>query len=250
MGLSRQQATAYGTQGFISGVRVVDNAQAECYREQFDALESREGREKSQIGLQNRHFDQRFIWDLATHAGILDCIEALIGPDVMLLSTHVFCKYGAGEKFVAWHQDVTYWGLEPPEATTAWYAIDESDTENGCMRVIPGSQRDGIRQHGKSDSTENLLSINQEAYVSAEEESSAVDLVLKAGEMSLHNGSLIHSSLPNRSVRRRSGLTIRYMPPYVKQTERNSTGGTWQPILVRGEDLFGHFRQNERLFPE
>ena len=58
-------------------------------------------------------------------------VSAVIGPDVMLLATHFFCKYPTGpeEKFAAWHQDVTYWGLEPPLAVTAWYAVDDSDRD-------------------------------------------------------------------------------------------------------------------------
>ena len=130
----------------------------DAIRREFDTLEGREGRERCQIGLLDRHFDDRFVWDLATHPRILDCLEAVMGPDIMLLATHFFCKYpelrdateAQAEKFVAWHQDVTYWGLEPAFAITAWYAVDDSDTENGCMRAIPGSHATGIRDHGKS----------------------------------------------------------------------------------------------------
>ena len=145
------------------------------------------------------------------------------------------------EKFVAWHQDVTYWGLEPAEAITAWFAIDDSDRENGCMSVIPESHHDGIREHGKSDQAGNLLSINQEASVTQEDEKRAFDLILKAGEMSIHHGKMIHGSLPNRSTRRRCGLTIRYIPPWVKQIEENSMKRGWKAILLRGQDQEKNF---------
>jgi ectoine hydroxylase-related dioxygenase (phytanoyl-CoA dioxygenase family) len=157
------------------------------------------------------------------------------------LGTHFFCKYGPQEKFVAWHQDVTYWGLEPPQAVTAWYAIDDSDQENGCMRVIPGSHREGLRAHGKSKREGNLLSINQELTASPDEEQAAVDLILKAGEISLHDGTLIHGSLPNRSTRRRCGLTIRYVAPAVLPTQKNSLGQDWKTVLVSGQDRFNNF---------
>src|SRR5262249_23729124 len=145
---------------------------------QFDALEAKEGTDKSQVGLLDRHFDQQFIYDLAANHQILGLVEQLLGKGFMLLATHFFCKYGGGEKFVAWHQDVTYWQLEPPTALTVWYAVDDSDRENGCMRVIPGSHLGGIRKHGKSGQTGNLLSIDQEVPVTPEEEASAVDLEL------------------------------------------------------------------------
>ena len=169
----------------------------------------------------------------------LNAIEKLIGPNVFLLATHFFNKYGEGdqaEAFVAWHQDVTFWGLEPPMAITAWYAVDDSDEENGCMQVIPGTHVSGVVEHGKAEQSGNLLSINQEVHVSPEQSASAVDLPLDAGQVSIHDGTLIHGSLPNRSNRRRCGLTLRYVPTWVRQAEANSFGGRWKPVLVRGQD--------------
>jgi ectoine hydroxylase-related dioxygenase (phytanoyl-CoA dioxygenase family) len=248
--LTEQRVKAYETEGFIPKIQISDEAEATRFRKLFDELEAKEGRERCQIGLIDWHFDYQFIWELATHPTILDCIDSLIGPDVMLLATHFFCKYGPDEKkFVAWHQDVTYWGLEPPEAVTAWYAIDDSDLENGCMRVIPSTHRPGIREHGKSKQAGNLLSINQEVPVSEEEEKQAVDLILKSGEISIHHGTLVHGSLPNRSTRRRCGLTVRYVPPWIKQVEINSLGRAWSTILLRGENKEKNFADLPRPFP-
>ena len=91
---------------------------------------------------------------MATDPGLLDQMQELIGEDLMVLGTHFFCKYPveSTEHFVAWHQDVTYWGLEPPEAHTAWIAVDDSNLKNGCMRVIPGSHMQGLAEHSKSES--------------------------------------------------------------------------------------------------
>jgi non-haem Fe2+, alpha-ketoglutarate-dependent halogenase len=231
--------------GYLTGIRIASPEEIDRIRGQFDALEACEGRERSQIGLVDRHFDQPFIWEIAIRPAILDVVEAVVGPDILLLATHFFCKYGQTEKHVDWHQDVTYWGLEPPFAVTAWVAVDDSDVENGCMRVIPGSHREGIREHGKSERTGNLLSINQAVPVTDEEESRAVNLELRAGEMSLHHGALIHGSLPNRSERRRCGLTLRYVPPTVRPVSLNSIGKSWNAVLVRGEDRYKHFGEME-----
>jgi len=261
-------AGVFARDGFVSGIRVCDEAEAARVRAAYDALEAVEGREKCQIGLLDRHLDQRFVWDLATSPAVLDVVEAAIGPDIILLATHFFCKYpepgsqASGHpgiqdpahsplptphspKFVAWHQDVTYWGLEPPLAVTAWYAVDDADAGNGCMRVIPGTHG-AIREHGKSEREGNLLSINQEVRVTEAEEASAVDTALHAGEISLHHGVLVHGSNPNLSNRRRCGLTIRYVPPYVKQVAINSQGRTWSGILVRGRDNYHHFGEREK----
>ena len=187
---------------------------------------------------------------MAIHPRLLDVVEDIYGPDIMLLATHFFCKYGPDtEKFVAWHQDVTYWGLEPPEAITVWYAVDDSDVGNGCMRAIPGSHAEGIREHGTSERKGNLLSIDQEVPVSREEEASAVDLPLKAGEISLHDGALIHSSLPNQSTRRRCGLTLRYVRPSTRPIAQPSTGKSFPAVLVRGTDKEKNFGEIAAPFP-
>ncbi len=238
---NEQLLTTYQKDGFLTGIPVADTAEATHYRDEYDALEAEVGTEKCEIGLIDWHFEYEFIWKLAKHPKIVDVIEALIGPDVMLLATHFFCKYGPREKFVAWHQDVTYWGLEPPDAITAWYAIDDSDIGNGCMRVIPGSHHQGVQTHGTSEQEGNLLSINQEVPVTEAAEETAIDLILKAGEMSIHHGQIIHGSLPNHSTRRRCGLTIRYIAPSVKQAEDNSLKRPWKPILLRGTDRYKHF---------
>ena len=275
MVVAESLAKAFEANGCVSGLRVLDSAAADEVRRQFDALEAAEGRERCQIGLLDRHFEQRFVWELATLPAILDCVAAVLGRDLMLLATHFFCKYPAlggrrqaldgappadsrqpanalrptPDPYVAWHQDVTYWGLEPPHSVTAWYAVDDSDVENGCMRVIPGTHRGGIREHGKAERAGNLLSINQEVPVTPEEEGRAADLVLRAGEISLHHGMVIHGSNPNRSRRRRCGLTLRYIPPSVRQVTLNSQGRTYAAVLVRGEDPFRHFESRPLPWP-
>lgn len=251
MTITTDQVTFYKEKGFLNAIDIVDAVEAERYARQFDELESKVDKKTAQIGLIDYHFQNEFIWELATHPHILDAVEAVIGPNFLLLATHFFNKYGEGENaaaFVAWHQDVTFWGLEPPYAITAWYAVDDSDRENGCMQVIPNTHH-GITEHGKSSQKGNLLSINQEVRVTPEQLTTAVDLPLRAGQMSLHDGTLIHGSLPNRSNRRRCGLTLRYVPTWVKQTIDNSHGKRWNGILVRGVDVEQNFGQLEMPFP-
>ena len=133
--MGSNQKKNYREQGFLNGIDLFSDAEISGYRKQFDALEARLGRETCQIGLVNSHFEERFVWDMATDPGLLDQMQELIGEDLMILGTHFFCKYPveSTEHFVAWHQDVTYWGLELPEAHTAWIAVDDSNLENGCL---------------------------------------------------------------------------------------------------------------------
>ena len=243
MTVTTDLAAAYQRDGFVTRLDIFTEPEIAAFRDQFDELEAREGREKCQIGLQGRHFDEEFIWQMASDPRIVESMAACMGGDIMLLSTHFFCKYPDPDstKFVAWHQDITYWGLEPPEAHTAWIAVDDADVENGCMQVIPGSHRDGIAEHGTAERGGNLLSINQEIPDELVDSSQAVPLELKAGQISIHNGQLFHASQPNNSRRRRCGLTVRYIPPEARQVRPNSVGLAWRPVLLRGEDAHHHY---------
>jgi non-heme Fe2+,alpha-ketoglutarate-dependent halogenase len=234
----------WGECGFIPAVDVLTPEEATRCRAQFDALEREIPPEAAEVRILDRHLDVEFIWRLATHRRVLDAVEAVLGPDILLLASNFFCKYPAeerGERFVAWHQDVTYWGLEPPRAITAWIAIDDADVENGCMSVIPGSHRLGILEHGRSTRAGNLLSVNQEVPDGLVDAARAVSMPLRAGQMSLHDGMLLHGSLENRSRRRRCGLAARFTTPDVRQAAPNSLRGYYRPILVRGVDRYGHF---------
>jgi chlorinating enzyme len=234
----------WAARGFVPAVDVLTPEEAIRCRARFDALEREVGPEATEVRILDRHLDVEFVWRLATHPRVLDAVEAILGPDVLLLACNFFCKYPAeerGERFVAWHQDVTYWGLEPPRAITAWIAIDDADEENGCMQVIPGSHRLGLLEHGKSARAGNLLSINQEVPGGLVDETRAVTLPLRAGQMSLHDGMLLHGSHPNRSARRRCGLAVRFTTPDVRQVAPNSLRGHYRPVLVRGADRYRHF---------
>ena len=173
---------------------------------------------------------------MVTDPRLLDLMQSVVGENLILLGTHFFCKYPVEEKeyFVAWYQDVTYWGLEPPLAHTAWIAIHDSDVENGCMKVIPGSHRQGQQVHETSETEGNLLSINQEIPGKFIDETQAMNLCLRAGQITIHEGLLLHASNPNLSRRRRCGLTARYIPSCVTQTRLNSYKQNWKPVLLRG----------------
>ena len=233
----------YDRDGYVSPITILEGDDVARIRAEFDALEAAVGRDQSQIGLVGRHRDVPFVWELSTHPRVLGALEAVIGPDIVLLSTHFFCKQPvedpkSNDKFVAWHQDVTYWGLEPPKTITAWLAVDDADVENGCMRVCAGTHKLGLLEHGKSDRAGNLLSINQAISEDQFDASEPVDIELKAGQMSLHDGMLVHGSNPNVSTRRRCGLTLRYTTPDVAIVEQKDRKHGWLPSLVRGEDRY------------
>ena len=252
MTTTTDRAQQYRDDGVLFPIDLFSEEEIAAYRREFDRLDETEGIDRSQERNRQRHFDLEFVWRMASNPTLIGVMQELMGPDLLLLATDFFVKYGDPDanSFVAWHQDVTYWGLEPPDAHTAWIAIDDSDVENGSMRVIPGSHRRGIVTHGTSERAGNVLSINQEIPDELVDTSSAVDLVLRAGQISVHDGHLFHASQPNRSNRRRCGMTVRFIRPDVRQATENSLGGDWRPILLSGEDRYHHFTLAERPFPD
>ncbi len=236
--------TLYERDGYLTGIEILSDEEVERYRAEFDAIEQSVGKRASQVGITNKHKENPVLWKLATHPRILETMREILGEDLLLLGTHFFCKYpDLNESFVSWHQDVTYWGLKPAKAATLWLAIDDADHENGCMRAIPASHRAGQLPHGVANQSGNLLSVNQEISADRIDESTAVELPLRAGQASIHDGLTIHGSCPNHSKnRRRCGLTLRFTTPDVVPAVGDAKMVQWHPILVSGQDIYRHFQ--------
>ena len=191
----------------------------------------------------------RVFLDIAHHDAVLDAVAQLIGPDIILWGCQVFAKPGGDGMEVPWHQDGQYWPIRPLATCTVWIAIDASTTENGCLRVIPGSHLPHeLRSHHRSDRADVVL--DQELDADEFDESTARDVELQPGEMSLHDVYLVHGSRANTSPRRRAGLALRYMPATshfdrtrFRPGESTSTylvDFSGRPIwLVRGADRTG-----------
>jgi Phytanoyl-CoA dioxygenase (PhyH) len=186
--------------------------------------------------------------DLAHNPAILDLVEQVIGPDIILWGCQIFCKPGGDGMAVPWHQDGHYWPIRPLATCTVWVALDSSTKENGCLRVIPGSHRgEKLYDHMQEDRTDLVLtqSVRPEQFDAA----TAWDIELEPGEMSMDDVYLIHGSNPNPSPRRRAGVAIRYMPATSLfdrgLKERSAISGYTvdfgnRPIwLLRGQDRTG-----------
>jgi len=153
--------------------------------------------------------DDPFWLSLVADDRLLDLAARFIGDDIALFASHYICKPAGSGRPVLWHQDAGYWPLEPMVAVTLWLAIDASTTENGCLRVVPGSHLGGVHERRSRD---DVVSVFGDESAVDVDESSAIDLVLASGDVEIHHPSLLHSSGPNTSADRRCGLTIRYIP--------------------------------------
>ena len=186
--------------------------------------------------------------DLARRPEILDLVESITGRDIVFWTAALFCKPGGDGRQVPWHQDGVYWPLTPMETVTVWLALDDATVENGCMRYIPGSHRQGFLDHVESD--RDGLVLNASIASSELDLSTARCVELQAGQVSLHEPHLIHGSAVNTSPHRRAGLTLRYMPSTTLYDRSRSMGSgsntaplefANRPIwLVRGVDHAGN----------
>ena len=241
--LTPQQDAQYSEEGYYFPLRVFDYSEADRFRNRFEEyLELNHKRVEGVIPRERRlifaqtHLMLHWVYQIVSHPNVLDAVESVLGPDILVWETGWFFKFPKDKAFVSWHQDGTYWGIHPPNVVTAWVALSESTPENGCMRAIPRTHKTAFLSQRDTYERDNMLSRGQEIAVEVDE-SLAVDFVLHPGEMSLHHVAIVHGSKANTSAMPRIGIAIRYTTPEVVQDspERQIVH------LVRGKDRYGHF---------
>jgi ectoine hydroxylase-related dioxygenase (phytanoyl-CoA dioxygenase family) len=226
----------YESDGYVSPIRVLTEAEALGYRARMEAHERAIGRPLNRLERTKPHLLFAWAAELARHPAVLAPVQEMLGPDLLCWETVLFTKEANGPEHITWHQDVLYWGLEPPdEVVTAWVALSPSNAANGCMRVVPGSHKLDLQTHVDTYAEGNLLSRGQ--VIVDVKEADAVDITLTPGEMSVHHVKIIHGSDLNRSGERRIGFAARYFTPSVRQKSPRRDSA----FLVSGEDRFGHF---------
>jgi hypothetical protein len=254
--LSAAERTHYRTAGWVRPAFRLPAAQVGAMRSALDDLIARNPGVRPEK-LVSAHIEgdngegvrgSAAFLDLARDPDIVELVSGVIGDDVILWGCHVFCKPPGDGYETPWHQDGHYWPIRPLATCTVWVALEESDVGNGCLRVIPGSQRDHVlHAHLHEDRAD--LTLQQRMAPGTFDETTAVDIELAPGEMSLHDVYMIHGARPNRSARRRTGVALRYMPStsLFDRALRPVDGKSGVPVnfaqrplwLVRGVDRHG-----------
>ena len=225
----------YKNNGFATPIPVLSKQEATELAGRVQSLKNEDAEVAERALGTNCHLLLPAFYNLTSHSLLLEVVEQVLGPDILLWSTDFFIKAPRSKGFVSWHQDSTYWGLEPPDIVTAWLALTPSNLENGCMQLIPGSHKKGQLDHHDTFAESNMLSRGQVLEVDLRGET-IVAVELQPGEMSLHHVRIFHSSGENESDIPRIGYVMRFIPTYVRQK-----CGRTHAILVRGQDQFQHF---------
>jgi ectoine hydroxylase-related dioxygenase (phytanoyl-CoA dioxygenase family) len=236
-GLGRVQIERFARDGFLFPVRILSEAAAaEARARTLAALEAGHGE------LLDYKANLAFRWiDAIAHApALLEAVAGLLGPDLLLWSCSFAIKPPRSAGRFTWHQDATYWGLDPPVGLTAWLALGPVDRANGAMQFVPGAHRGGQLRHVNTFAADVMLPRGQE-IVDLPDGDRAVDLALASGEASFHHVFTPHASGPNGTDTHRIGCAMVFIPTHVRQAR-----GRESAMLVRGEDRFGHFETEPR----
>jgi hypothetical protein len=182
------------------------------------------------------HAHSPWFADLIRHPRILDAVEDVIGPNILVWTSTFFIKEPDSKTFAAWHQDGTYFGLTPNEQVCAWVALTDASQEAGCMEHV--SFHGAPRQlHHAPLGLKHSINRAGQTIMETFDRSKPVAMALRAGEFSLHHEFAIHRSARNHAAHRRIGIGLNYIPTHV----RVDGPLRCKAMLVRGEDRYGHF---------
>lgn len=234
--LSTTEQQCFHDNGFVFPVNIMSAAEASDHVHRLDAIESQHGSMHYRV---KPYLLCRSAYEISTSDTLLDAVESVIGPDILLWDSGYIIKEPNSRGFVSWHQDLTYWGLEmesDDDLLTAWVALTPATVANGCMQFIAASHRDGKHEHLDSDDKNNILHRGQ--TIAADLSTRDVtQITLAAGEASLHHGWAVHSSNQNTTNNPRIALNLNYAKPSVRQAVGEDESAT----LVRGKDRFQNF---------
>jgi ectoine hydroxylase-related dioxygenase (phytanoyl-CoA dioxygenase family) len=230
--LSKSQIEQYKQDGFIIPDFVMPESMLLKIEERHNVLLNKHPEFKNYCPAV-LSYDEGFL-DFCKNKIILDFVEQLIGPDFALWNSSFFAKPPIDGHATPWHQDGQYWPIRPLATCTVWLAIDDATVENGCLRFIKGSHIDQKLKSHNINNDKNLT-LNQELMKEEYDENKAVNLILKRGQISLHDVYLVHGSEANNSPNARRAITMRFMP----------TSSMYDHQLAKDEKLFSKLNANK-----
>jgi hypothetical protein len=226
--LSSHERSQFEAEGLVYPIRVLTSGEAADYCLACERLEADLGGRPRTVEVRQMHLHFPWAFALATADRVLDAVEDLLGPDLLIWATELFAKHPCDEAVsIGWHRDGVYMGLDPQRTLTAWISLTPSCHRNGCMRAAceedrraASNRRAGERRRGTSQPPGEIL-----------------DVELDAGEMSLHDVYLLHGSGANRSDQKRVGFAVRFTTPDARPALDHPPA-----VLARGEDRHGYFQ--------
>ncbi len=238
--MTQEQIDFFWINGYLPWGKILDDAEVEVLRREYDAefgrawetnslrnLSTNDGLDADQkraaptqmfqimqMCERNLHFRR-----LLYHGGILDLAQDLIGPNLMLFHDQALFKPARTGGPVFWHQDNAYWRCRPATLVSCWITLDDVEEDNGAMQFIPGSHLKPV-WHERSEGAGPLLDVGGQV-----EPEKAVVVPLPAGGCALHHCQALHYTPPNATDRQRRAFVIHLMQPGT----RNRNGEVIRP---------------------
>jgi non-heme Fe2+,alpha-ketoglutarate-dependent halogenase len=237
--LTQGQLDSFRHNGFLFPLPALSPAEIETCLAGLRRLETEIGGPVAEADPKWRshgHMHAPWINDLIRHPRILDAIEDVIGPDILVWTSTFFIKEPHSPTYAAWHQDGGYFGLEPQQSVCAWVALTDASKEAGCMEQL-SFRGEPVMYHHSPMGLANSINRAGQTIVDAFDDSEPTAMALPAGSFSLHHELAVHRSAPNNASHRRVGIGLNYMPAHV----RLDGPVRCRAMLVRGEDRYGHF---------
>jgi len=249
--LSDQQLRLYNEQGYLALGRVLTDAGLERMREEvMAAWEAEKGPfDPSKTWLQNAllgniHHRSDAARKFYFSGPLVDVAEQIIGPNIKGATSQLTFKMRGNTKAFPWHQDNGYGHLDPYNTITTLTALDDADTENGCLWIIPQSHKQG--QIAVAMSAEDKKA-GKEVAVEADD-AKAVPVQMRAGESIVFTCWTLHKSEGNRSKDRdRRILFLRYADADAVEVYNDRKPRLGR--LVRGSTRFPEVREFESHLP-
>ena len=204
--------TQFERDGLLASVDVMPAARADVYAEKYRAFIDRyQGHpDYSRWTYGKTELLLRWVVQLASEQALLDTVETLIGPDILLWNAFLPAKPPRSQGHFGWHQDATYWPVTPTEQiVSVWVALGPVNQHNGAMQMVRGSHRLGAVPHEKTFDKHSMLRRGQRTPVD-EDDPKIVDIKLLPGQASFHHTLTLHRSRPNRSDQWRLGVGLNY----------------------------------------
>jgi ectoine hydroxylase-related dioxygenase (phytanoyl-CoA dioxygenase family) len=217
--LSNELLNQYDRNGIVFPIKVLSADEVSLCRGALESIADNCG-EGYLKRFDNLHLFFPWAYRLVINDALLDAVESILGSDILVDGTLVFYKPPQDSSYVSWHQDSVYSGWHLTPSTSAWIALTASHRVNGCMRVIPGSHKQGLLDHDNVRDDPNLLNRRGERIRMDVDESQALDVVLQPGEMSLHHSTIVHGSNPNTSAGPRIGFIVRFVTSRTTNRDR------------------------------
>ena len=237
--LNEEQIFKYRGNGYLFPLEGLSGSEVSEVQTQLAATEQEIGGSLMEVEPKYRHNLHLLCpWmdKLIRQPQIVDVIEDLIGPDILLYTSRFFIKSPNTDAFAAWHQDCTYFGLRPFDHVTAWVALSDVPMESGPVEFASGSHiRGSLNQRSKM--VEGSVNTAGQSIVEWFDQSKTEFAVLKAGQFSLHHTCAVHQSGANNASHYRSGVALSFIPTCVRTIGSVRMGAT----LIRGHDNYGHF---------